>query len=371
MSDARGASGDAALRILVVTAGMGAGHTAVADELARRLRARGASVDVVDMLAAAGAPGARLQRTYRLLLDRAPWLYEAAMRCWLRWPAVLERITAVGSGPFVRALTDAARRSRPHVIVSTYNLTSQLLGRHRGEFGVPLVTVVPDPGPHPYWVSPGVDLHLAPTADCAAGLARYGARRVEQVPPVLRPEFADPPTPAAARARLKLPGSARIAVLSAGSWAVGGIEGTLDVISGVPGVLPVVLCGRDAALAQRLQARAGVAAVPWTADVISYLAAADVVVDNAGGVSCWEALSCATPVLMYRPLPGHGRLNAAALARTGLVRHVHSARELADAVAGVAARTGSTRTLPSWVGREASEHIEAAARVPLDGPIRA
>jgi UDP-N-acetylglucosamine:LPS N-acetylglucosamine transferase len=69
----------------------------------------------------------------------------------------------------------------------------------------------------------------------------------------------------------------------------------------------------------------------------AYLAAADVVVDNAGGLTSWEALTSGTPVVLFDPLPGHGRLNAATLAESGLVRLATTAQELRDAVRNPAA----------------------------------
>ena len=47
------------------------------------------------------------------------------------------------------------------------------------------------------------------------------------------------------------------------------------------------------------------------------MAAADALVDNAGGLMCWEAQAAGLPVILYRPLPGHGRFNARALESAG------------------------------------------------------
>jgi UDP-N-acetylglucosamine:LPS N-acetylglucosamine transferase len=64
----------------------------------------------------------------------------------------------------------------------------------------------------------------------------------------------------------------------------------------------------------------------------AYLAAADVVVDNAGGQLCWEALAARKPVVLFDPLPGHGRLNAAALVEADLVTLARTPEQLQDAV---------------------------------------
>jgi UDP-N-acetylglucosamine:LPS N-acetylglucosamine transferase len=322
-------------RILFVTADMGAGHREVTGELVRRCSEQGATCDTVDIVRDGGSSGARLRRTYRRLLDHAPWLYDGAMRAWARWPAPLEAITALNGAVFDRLLRTAADRFEPDLIVSTYNLASQCLGRvtRRGHLTAPVATFVTDAGAHPYWVSRHIAAHFVPTDLTGRRLAQMGASGIRVVEPALRPEFDMPPTRADARARLSLPADQRIILLTAGSWAVGGIADTLALLRGLPDVVTVVLCGRDETLHARLAEAPDVTAVGWTPHMVQYLAAADVVVDNAGGLTCWESLACRTPVVLYRPLVGHGRVNVATLDELGLAKWARSAQDLVDSVA--------------------------------------
>jgi UDP-N-acetylglucosamine:LPS N-acetylglucosamine transferase len=104
----------------------------------------------------------------------------------------------------------------------------------------------------------------------------------------------------------------------AGSWGVGDIDGTVRDLAAGGAVTPVVVCGNNEGLRRRL-AHAGPAIVRgWIDDMPSLFRAADVVVHNAGALSCLEALACGVPVISYRCLPGHGVANAAALRKTGL-----------------------------------------------------
>lgn len=309
-------------RALLLTADMGAGHRQVADELARRLDQAGMRCDVLDLVRAGGRAGRRLQRTYRMLLSRAPLVYDAAMRAWAAWPAPLETFTAANARPFERVLADAVAATEPDVIVSTYNLASQCLGRlvERAAVRCPCVTTVIDPGPHRYWTHRRIERHLVPTRLTARRLVEFGAPGVSVVAPVVRAAFRDPPQRAVARERLGLPADARVALVNAGSWAAGDVTRMIADLGTQPDLVRVVLCGRDERLHHRLAGLPGIRAVPWTDAVADHLAAADVLVDNAGGVTCWEAVACGTPVVVYRPLPGHGRLNAAALDATGIAR---------------------------------------------------
>lgn len=320
-------------RVMVVTASMGAGHTRVADELARRLGRYGPA-EVVDVLAVAGAAGRRLRWTYRTMLNRAPWSYAAAMHVWQRWPEVMERITAAGAGPFESGLASAAARFRPDVIVSTFNLASLCLGRMagRGLIAAPVITLLTDPGPHPYWVSRRVGLHLVPTPIAATAFREYGAPRVAVVAPVLRREFSNPPDRTEARRRLGLPSGRRHVMVTGGSWGVGGIDGTVAALARAGDIDVTVACGRNRDLFRRWRGDPRVRVLGWTDDMCAHLAAMDVVVDNAGGLTCWEALACRTGVVLHRPLPGHGRANADALVRTGLARLASTGPELRRSV---------------------------------------
>jgi hypothetical protein len=49
------------------------------------------------------------------------------------------------------------------------------------------------------------------------------------------------------------------------------------------------------------------------------MAASDLLIQNAGGVTCLEAFSIGLPVVMFDPLPGHGEDNARHMARHGMV----------------------------------------------------
>ena len=71
----------------------------------------------------------------------------------------------------------------------------------------------------------------------------------------------------------------------------------------------------------------------WVDDMASLLQAVDVLIENAGGLTAVEAMACGVPVVTYRPIPGHGIANAAAMARAGVSRWVRTAGELGPALA--------------------------------------
>jgi UDP-N-acetylglucosamine:LPS N-acetylglucosamine transferase len=62
------------------------------------------------------------------------------------------------------------------------------------------------------------------------------------------------------------------------------------------------------------------------------MAAADVLVHNAGGLSLTEALTAGLPAVTYRPIPGHGIANSQVLADAGLAPWPQNQAELVEAI---------------------------------------
>jgi UDP-N-acetylglucosamine:LPS N-acetylglucosamine transferase len=79
----------------------------------------------------------------------------------------------------------------------------------------------------------------------------------------------------------------------------------------------------------------GVVALSWRDDLPAVIAASDCVVQNAGGFTSLEALAAGTPVVTYRPIPGHGVTNALALKEAGLAPWPRDVEALRRVLAGM------------------------------------
>ncbi|MFL5994563.1 MAG: glycosyltransferase [Streptomyces sp.] len=307
-------------RVTIVSASVGAGHDGAAAELARRLTAQGYAVDRLDLLDLLPAHlGRTVQEGYHRMLVRAPWAYQ-------RIYSSTER--AGGGGPVARALLRTAQdrvlRALPpgtDAVVSTYPGASRVLGNLRldGRLAVPVLTYLTDFSVHPLWVAPGVDVHLAAHAVPAAQARAAGARDVRVRGPVTDPRFqpCDARGRGHARERFGLPTHAPLALLVAGSWGVGPVRTVARELRDCGAAVPVVVCGRNEALAEQLRADGIDHAFGWVDDMPSLMHAADVLVQNAGGLTSLEAFACGLPVASYRCIPGHGLTNAAALDEAG------------------------------------------------------
>lgn len=347
------------LRILIVSATVGAGDVGNARELARRLQASGHEVAVRDFL---DAPALRLgkgfSKGYEAELRHAPWAYEAAFKMWFWLPFLLRPASRVLSFVSRKRVAAWAREVRPDVVVSTYPVATQVLGdmrrraqrrrRGRNSLEVPAVNVVTDFGYHPFWAHPGIDLNLAVHPATAEAVGRRTGKPSTPCEPLVRPAFARA-RELRERNRAKLgmaPGEVAV-LISSGSWGVGDVAEAFELVARQPGLVPVVACGHNDKLRQDLEEFAGRhghrgTALGWTEDMAGVMAACDVLVENAGGLTCLEAMAAGLPVVSFRPIPGHGRNSARVMEAAGVSHWPKDDKEFVEQL-GLLGRPGPAR----------------------------
>ena len=57
--------------------------------------------------------------------------------------------------------------------------------------------------------------------------------------------------------------------------------------------------------------------IGWTDEMPALMAAADGLVENAGGLTAMEAFAAGVPVVTFHPIAGHGKENAKTMATSG------------------------------------------------------
>ncbi|NKQ52177.1 glycosyltransferase [Amycolatopsis sp. K13G38] len=356
-------------RVLIVSAAMGEGHNATGRALqdaVRRLWPE-ATVGWLDALDVMGAGVGPLFRwIYVSNVRRTPWLYEFFYRSlWrMRWFAeASKRFVGVWCG--IR-LNRKIRAFQPDLVLSTYPLGTAGLDwlRRHGRLDMPVGAWISDFAPHPFWVYGAIDLNLV-MHECAVPPALKcvpGANVAVSAPPVretFRPGDRD-----TARQKLGLPPDAFIALVSCGSLGFGDVEDAArELLDAHPDVVPVVVCGRNTRLLERLRPLAErdprLRPLGWTDEMPAYTVAADVVVTNAGGATGLEALACGRPVLMHRPIAAHGRANAALMQDAGLAMVCERDGELASAVRALIAQPSRWKEM----AEAATRHCEATGEL--------
>jgi processive 1,2-diacylglycerol beta-glucosyltransferase len=333
-----------AVRVLLLTAEEGDGHTSVARALAAELAEEGAACVVADALQGGlGRVVPLLSRdAYRLQLRWAAWTYGLEYLVFTRLaPArALARfgLALLGSRPLARMI----RRHAPDIVVSTHPAVTAVLGslRRRGRLRVPVVATITDFGVHPLWSHAGVDVHLVMHESLLASVERVagpGSARVSR--PIVHPRFRAPLPRARARELLGLPANRPLVVVSGGGWGVGRVEEAVRAALRVPGLSIVCVAGRNGRLERRLRAaftgEERVRVLGFTERMSELLAAADTLVDATVGVTCLEALTRGCRVIVYGAPPGHSRDSARELARLGLAELATSPAQLERSLLGL------------------------------------
>jgi len=352
-------------KVLIVSAAMGEGHNATGRALqdaVRRLWPH-ATIGWLDALDVMGAGVGPLFRwIYVSNVRRTPWLYEFFYRAlWrFRWfAAASKRFVGVWCG---WRLARKIGVFQPDLVLSTYPLGTAGLDwlRRHGKLDVPVGAWISDFAPHPFWVYGAIDLNLVmharavpPALDCVPGA--NVAVSAPSVRDTFRPGDRD-----TARRRLGLPLDAFVALVSCGSLGFGDVEDAArELLDAHPDVVPVVVCGRNTRLLERLRPLAEqdprLRPLGWTDQMPAYTVAADVVVTNAGGATGLEALACERPVLMHRPIAAHGRANAALMQEAGLAMVCERDGELAAAVRALIAQPTQWKAM----AEAAARHCEA------------
>jgi UDP-N-acetylglucosamine:LPS N-acetylglucosamine transferase len=292
---------------------------------------------VVDFLDAFPRPLAHAwERFYRMQLRYAPNSYESSYQLFYRHPGLW--------GPFVafeRALAGKrvmawVEEHQPDVVVSTYSFATLVLGRLREEgcLLVPLVNFLTDFGVHPRAVHPGVDLNLALHDGPGRAASALSGSPTVVAGPAVAPSFVDAPLRRAkARHDLGLTNEDRLVVVVAGSWGIGQeLAQTVAAITGTGRYRVVTVCGTDRGLRRKLERQGLGTVLGWTDQMPALLAAADVVVENAGGLTSIEAFASGVPIVTFRPIPGHGRDNVRGMVVAGVTTWPTDLPGLVDAL---------------------------------------
>jgi UDP-N-acetylglucosamine:LPS N-acetylglucosamine transferase len=346
--------------VAIVSGSFGAGHDAAAAAISEQLRGVGIRTqtwDIVDLM-----PG-RLGRILRTGYLRQVSAMPATWRWTLDMVGRHEQIAELTNRALASS-ADALRQiaaGRPDMFICTHPFPSQVLGRMRtrGTLDIPVTTYLTDMSVHRLWVNPGVDVHLA-IHDLPAEQARaLGAGTTLVVDPAVCASFRsverDPDTRRRARRVHGLPECAeqRLALVTGGSCGIGDLYRSAAEIAASGVVAPVVLCGTNARLLERVRRNPAMIGLGWVADMPHLLAAVDVVVQNSGGMTSLESRAAGVPMITYRCIAGHGETNAAALDAAGLAPWVRRSSGLPAALVQalcLASLPGAVRIPPRSAG---------------------
>ena len=333
---------------IVSANGYGRGHEALADALVEELgvTAPAASVVVLDgMEETFGRLNSRWRDAYARQIARDPAGYGRGYAL-SALPAPARRLGQTFWLLATHALADQEGQHSPNVVVSTHPFMTNALGRMRrhGQLAAPVLVPLHNLDPHPSWMSPGVDLHVANVPEDVPRIERNFRRAYQRAE--LRLATATPPVDlrlhslfspvqrAVARRRFGLPEEAAVLLVSGGSLDYRLPDDDFQaLLDSRPDLHVAVTTGKSDEFAAALRgAFPGdrLHPIPFTTDMPDLLRASDGVLLKDTGMTTYEALRASTAVILYRPLPGQGVAGAAALASDGYGTFAHDRDELVN-----------------------------------------
>jgi processive 1,2-diacylglycerol beta-glucosyltransferase len=181
------------------------------------------------------------------------------------------------------------------------------------------------------WLCRTVDRYYVAIDEAAEYLARIGVPReklrVTGIP--IDPLFAAPLNRAEVRKKLGLDSEATVILISAGGYGIGPVEQLVkDLLALQKPWQIVAIAGKSEKTRKRLEelakstgklssGSARLCPVGFTTEMDKYMAAADLMVGKAGGLTTSEALARGLPMALIEPIPGQEERNADHLLEAG------------------------------------------------------
>jgi len=292
-------------------------------------------------------------------------LYDRTDQPWqhLRRRVAMDRLN---TQPMIRML----KRVQPDLCVATHFLPAEIIAWliAKRKLKARHAIVVTDYDVHAMWLTRTVDRYYVAIEEAAEYLARLGVPReivrVTGIP--IDPLFAVKLDKITARNRLNLDPDASTILISAGGYGIGPVEQLVrDLLALQEPWQIVAIAGKAEKVHKRLTEIArGAGALPssatklcpvgFTTEMDQYMAAADLLIGKAGGLTTSEALARGLPMALIEPIPGQEERNADHLLEAGAAIRCNNLPAAAWKIAGLlndSPRLERMRKAASQMGR--------------------
>lgn len=317
----------------------GAGHRRAAEAIAQAVRAHHpqAECSCVDVLH--HTPRwfrAFYSWSYLFLVQRAPQIWRVSYH-YLDWAPgyrVVQPLRRRWNLWVSRRFVAWLKASQPDVVVATHFLPADVCsaGKAAGWLAASLVVVITDLYPHRFWISREPDAMVVATPESATVLTQRGisSDRIHVLGIPIGSGFARSYERGDLERAFGLLPHRRTILVTSGSTTVGPFDRVVRALANLEETWPnriqlLIICGDNAAAVDRLQQLARHRAMPMRVfgfidTMPQAMAASDLIVAKAGGLTVMEALGGGVPLILYHVIPGQERLNAEYVSRHGAAR---------------------------------------------------
>ena len=322
-------------RVLLLSASSGAGHVRAAQALEQAFSARGdCTVEHIDAINYVSKIFRGIyDKAYISMARRAPELLGVLYdRTDQPWNNMRQRLTMdlLNAQPMIRML----RRMQPDLCVATHFLPGEILAWlvAKKKLRARNAIVITDYDVHALWLCRTVDRYYVAIEEAAEYLIALGVPKetvcVSGIP--IDPAFACPADRSAIRRRLGLDLKVPVVLVSAGGEGVGPVEQLVRGLLEIERPWQIVaIAGKSEKMRRHLQQllpKSGTLpsgeprlhVIGFTREMDHYMAAANLLVGKAGGLTTSEALARALPMALIEPIPGQEERNADHLLEAGV-----------------------------------------------------
>lgn len=315
--------------------------------LKQALEQRSSSISPIDITVISGlskvSPALQKisHKAYQSSLRYMPELWEKLYQQERAWGRAIK--IPLGKWLARRMMAQVIEEIQPDIVVTTHAYCLAALSEAKKKSRVPFVlgSIPTDYYVNSFWVHPDVDFYVVAHEELIPPLqTEYGVPddKILSYGIPLRPSFANHHLRNKSEWKQELglkPGVFTV-LITGGEDGHGGYLPLLSrlLLTGRP-LQIIMITGNNAKLRQRIKESLRSDTSPHTVHLLgyveemwSYIGAADVVIGKSGGLTCSEAMAMGTPLIVYRPLPGHERRNTRFLERIGAATEAASLEDI-------------------------------------------
>ena len=305
--------------VTIYSAASGAGHIRAADALVSAFNADGIKAQQIEVLKYTN----RVFRSvysdlYKELVNKRPgilgWVYDSLDRPWQHQKRRLT-LDMLSAGKLVRMLV----KDNPKIAICTHFLPAEILVylRKKEVLDLQIGVVVTDIDAHAMWLYEGIDWYFVASEETKVYMSALGVPEntihVTGIP--IDPVFGKKRRKQDMRRELGLDPDTITLLVSAGGFGMGPVEALLQALLKIKHPVQLaVICGRNPQLEQRLhkmrQTRHPLKIVGFTNEMEKWMAASDLLVGKAGGLTSAEALARGLVLAIVNPIPGQEERNS-------------------------------------------------------------
>lgn len=312
--------------VMILSAAVGAGHLRAADALLSAFNSRNIPAKHIEVLRYTNPIFKKLYSDlYIELVNKQPdilgWIYNALDRPWQHQKRrlALNRLNTV---PLVKFL----KSEKPKFIICTHFLPAEILAylKRKKIISIPIGIVITDFDAHALWLYREVDWYFVACEETKVYLIEMGIPEksifVTGIP--IDPVFLKTKSKKDERLYFGLDPDKPTILISLGGFGVGPVESVVNFIQKVQyPIQMIVVCGKNTALELRLNSLSGLRhsmkVIGFTKEMDRLMAASDILVGKAGGLTCSEALASGLIMSIVYPTPGQEERNSDHLLEEG------------------------------------------------------